>query len=51
MSAEEALVKLKHLSVVGKLVSELDNHLALSDKDLAEFIIGIADECQTLPVR
>lgn len=40
----EELRKLEHLSLVSKICTELDNHLGLNDKDLAEFIIDLAAE-------
>ncbi|CAH0746915.1 unnamed protein product [Bemisia tabaci] len=36
--------KLEHLSLVSKICSELENHFGLNDKDLAEFIIDLADK-------
>lgn len=36
--------ELQRLSVVSKVCTELDNHLGLSDRTLAEFIIHLADE-------
>lgn len=36
------LEKLEHLSLVSKICIELDNHLGINDKDLAEFIIDLA---------
>ncbi|XP_026682940.1 ATP-dependent RNA helicase DHX8-like isoform X2 [Diaphorina citri] len=36
--------KLEHLSLVSKVCTELENHLGLDDKDLAEFIIDLADK-------
>ncbi|XP_076300422.1 ATP-dependent RNA helicase DHX8-like [Lasioglossum baleicum] len=36
--------KLEHLSLVSKICTELENHLGLNDKDLAEFIIHLAEE-------
>ncbi|XP_072029545.1 ATP-dependent RNA helicase DHX8-like [Amphiura filiformis] len=44
----EELNKLEHLSLVSKVCTELDNHLGLNDKDLAEFIIDIARKNSTL---
>lgn len=38
----EDLQSLEYLSLVSKICTELDNHLGLNDKDLAEFIIHIA---------
>ncbi|XP_050671660.1 ATP-dependent RNA helicase DHX8 [Leptidea sinapis] len=40
----EELVKLEHLSLVSKICTELDNHLGLNDKDLAEFIIDLSEK-------
>ncbi|XP_014242155.1 ATP-dependent RNA helicase DHX8 [Cimex lectularius] len=39
--------KLEHLSLVSKVCSELENHLGLNDKDLAEFIIDLAEKNDT----
>jgi ATP-dependent RNA helicase DHX8/PRP22 len=39
-----SIEKLQHLSLVSKVCTELDNHLGLSDKTLAEFIIHLAKE-------
>lgn len=44
----EELQKLEHLSLVSKVCTELENHLGLNDKDLAEFIICLAQENPTL---
>lgn len=44
----EELSKLEHLSLVSKICTELDNHLGMNDKDLAEFIIDLAEENDTL---
>jgi len=38
---------LKDLSLVSKISTELENHLGLNDKDLAEFIIHLAKENNT----
>lgn len=40
----EDLQKFEYLSLVSKICTELDNHLGLNDKDLAEFIINLAQE-------
>lgn len=40
--------KLEHLSLVSKICTELENHLGLNDKDLAEFIIHLAEKNNTL---
>ncbi|KAG8223933.1 hypothetical protein J437_LFUL003741, partial [Ladona fulva] len=39
--------KLEHLSLVSKICTELENHLGLNDKDLAEYIISLAEENDT----
>ncbi len=38
------LAQLTHLSLVSKVCTELDNHYSMNDKDLAEFIIDLADK-------
>ena len=38
------LSKLAHLSLVSKICTELDNHYQINDKDLAEFIIHLAEK-------
>ena len=40
----DELQKLEHLSLVSKVCTELENHYEINDKDLAEFIIEIADK-------
>ncbi|XP_043867252.1 ATP-dependent RNA helicase DHX8 isoform X3 [Drosophila mojavensis] len=37
----DELQKLEYLSLVSKICTELDNHLGINDKDLAEFIIDL----------
>ncbi|XP_055613923.1 ATP-dependent RNA helicase DHX8 [Uranotaenia lowii] len=44
----EELEQLEHLSLVSKICTELENHLGLNDKDLAEFIIDLADKNPSL---
>lgn len=39
--------KLEYLSLVSKVCTELENHLGLNDKDLAEFIIHLAFKSKT----
>ncbi|CAD5222845.1 unnamed protein product [Bursaphelenchus okinawaensis] len=41
------LEKLEHLSLVSKIVTELENHFDINDKDVAEFIISLAKENPT----
>ena len=38
----EDLQNLEYLSVVSKICTELDNHLGVNDKDLAEFVVHMA---------
>lgn len=40
----DELEQLEHLSLVSKICTELENHLGLNDKDLAEFIIDLAEK-------
>ena len=40
----EELRRLEHLSLVSKVCTELDNHYSMNDKDLAEFIIDLAEK-------
>ncbi|XP_050539097.1 ATP-dependent RNA helicase DHX8 [Daktulosphaira vitifoliae] len=44
----DELQKLEHLSLVSKICTELENHLGLNDKDLAEFIIDLAFKNETI---
>ena len=41
------LEKLEKFSLVSKICTELENHLNLNDKDLAEFIIHLAEKNDT----
>lgn len=41
------LKNLEYLSLVSKVCTELDNHLGINDKDLAEFIIHLARKSDT----
>ena len=45
----DELQKLEYLSLVSKVCTELDNHLGLNDKDLAEFVINLAKKHKNLP--
>ncbi|XP_066146308.1 ATP-dependent RNA helicase DHX8 isoform X1 [Euwallacea fornicatus] len=40
--------KLEYLSLVSKICTELENHLGMNDKDLAEFIIHLSEKNSTL---
>ena len=44
----DELLKLEHLSLVSKICTELDNHYNMNDKDLAEFIIDLAEKNSNL---
>lgn len=44
MVGSSSIDELQRLSLVSKVCTELDNHLGLSDRTLAEFIIHLADE-------
>ena len=41
------LEKLEKISLVSKICTELENHLNINDKDLAEFIIHLAEKNDT----
>ncbi|KAL8761189.1 MAG: hypothetical protein Q9184_002679 [Pyrenodesmia sp. 2 TL-2023] len=43
------LESLELLSLVSKVTSELQNHLGISDKTLAEFVIAQHSKCRSLP--
>jgi ATP-dependent RNA helicase DHX8/PRP22 len=43
----DELRRLEHLSLVSKVCTELDNHYSMNDKDLAEFIIDLAEKHKT----
>ncbi|XP_016889659.1 ATP-dependent RNA helicase DHX8-like isoform X2 [Cynoglossus semilaevis] len=44
MSAEDEIKRLEYLSLVSKVCTELENHLEIREKDLAEFIISLAEK-------
>ncbi|RMX42316.1 hypothetical protein pdam_00014654 [Pocillopora damicornis] len=44
----EELQQLEQLSLVSKICTELDNHLGINDKDLAEFIIMLGERNSTI---
>jgi ATP-dependent RNA helicase DHX8/PRP22 len=43
----DELQKLQELSLVSKICTELENHLGFNDKDMAEFIIKLAEKNNT----
>ncbi|KAB7499175.1 ATP-dependent RNA helicase DHX8 [Armadillidium nasatum] len=44
----DEIQKLEHFSLVSKICVELENHLNINDKDLAEFIISLAEKGKSL---
>ena len=48
MGIQEELGQLEYLSLVSKVWTELDNHLNMNDKTLAEFVIDLADKNRTM---
>ena len=44
MGIKEELGELEYLSLVSKVCTELDNHLGMNEKTLAEFIIDLAEK-------
>ena len=48
MGLQDELGKLEYLSLVSKVCTELDNHLNMDSKDLAEFVIDLADKNRTM---
>uniref|UniRef100_UPI0037E728E7 ATP-dependent RNA helicase DHX8-like n=1 Tax=Semicossyphus pulcher TaxID=241346 RepID=UPI0037E728E7 len=48
MAALDEIERLEYLSLVSKVCTELENHLGISEKDLAEFIISLAEKHPTL---
>ncbi|XP_070707683.1 ATP-dependent RNA helicase DHX8-like [Pempheris klunzingeri] len=47
MAALDEIQRLEYLSLVSKVCTELENHLGISEKDLAEFIINLAEKHPT----
>ncbi|ESO82464.1 hypothetical protein LOTGIDRAFT_134557 [Lottia gigantea] len=43
----DELQKLEYLSLVSKVCTELENHLGINDKDLAEYVIDLAEKNST----
>lgn len=46
--ADADLYNLEFLSLVAKITQEIDNHIGLNDKTLAEFVISLHDNSKTL---
>ena len=49
LAVMDDLASLELLSLVSKVTSELQNHLGIHDKTLAEFVIAQHSQCQSLP--
>ncbi|KAM6951416.1 ATP-dependent RNA helicase DHX8-like isoform 2-T2 [Aplochiton taeniatus] len=47
MSGLEEIDRLEYLSLVSKVCTELENHLGISEKDLAEYVISLAEKHTT----
>ncbi|XP_041817936.1 ATP-dependent RNA helicase DHX8-like [Chelmon rostratus] len=47
MAALDEIKRLEYLSLVSKVCTELENHLGISEKDLAEFVISLAEKHPT----
>ncbi|KAM7370466.1 hypothetical protein PAMP_010013 [Pampus punctatissimus] len=47
MAALDEIKRLEYLSLVSKVCTELENHLGISEKDLAEFVISLAEKHTT----
>ncbi|XP_029312987.1 ATP-dependent RNA helicase DHX8-like [Cottoperca gobio] len=47
MAASDEIKRLEYLSLVSKVCTELENHLGICEKDLAEFIISLAEKHTT----
>ncbi|XP_060884393.1 ATP-dependent RNA helicase DHX8-like [Labrus mixtus] len=47
MAASDEIKRLEYLSLVSKVCTELENHLGISEKDLAEFVISLAEKHPT----
>ena len=46
---DDPLYKLEFLSLVSKIATELENHLGINDRVLAEFIISLHEQAGSLP--
>ena len=45
---DDDLARLEELSLISKICTELENHLGVGEKDLAEFIISLASKNNTV---
>ena len=46
--AEDDLYKLEFLSLVNKITQEIDNHIGINDKTIAEFVINLHEQSKTV---
>ncbi|KAJ7667480.1 P-loop containing nucleoside triphosphate hydrolase protein [Mycena polygramma] len=44
MASDKDLYNLEYLSLVAKIIQEIDNHIGLNDKTIAEFVISLHDQ-------
>ena len=44
---EDPLYKLEYLSLVSKIATEVENHLGINDRVLAEFVIALQEQSPT----
>lgn len=47
----DSIAKFQYLSLISKVTTELDNHLEVNDKELAEFIVQLVDESESVSVH
>lgn len=47
MEPEVELDQLEHLNLVSRVITELENHFGISERDVAEFIIELAKSSTT----
>lgn len=47
-ASDDPLYKLEYLSLVSKIAAEIENHLGISDRILAEFVISLHDDAGSL---
>ena len=48
MATAKRMRKLQHLSLISKICTELDNHVGVSDKTLAEFIVHLSKKAKSV---
>lgn len=50
MATLDDLEKLEHLSLVSRIVTEMENHFGIGEKEVAEFVIDTAKRSKTFDV-